>query len=98
MREAGCSTESYHSPALAQVRTVLSSPDRVPSVDATLEALALAYGEAVTQTSALVDYIWIKVDGHWLLWCVGGATIEVDLGLAGTAVVKVREPMPLPQS
>lgn len=93
MREAGCSTAVYLSPVLAEVRGFLD--ESTSSMDSARDALELAYGDAVIQTAAPVEYIWVKINGVWILQCTEGATFEIDRGAKGTVVVFVRDTMPV---
>ena len=98
MRETACSADVYLSPVLAQVRAALDDADSLPSVKQTEDALELAYGDAVLQTDADMEYVWVKVDGVWFVYCTEGAVFQIDLGADGTVVVDVRqsEPVVLP--
>ena len=97
MREAGCSTEAYLSDVVTEVCSVLVAIEPEGSGESARLALEAAYGDAVTPVAAPYEYVWIKVDGVWMLHCFMGAAFEIDFGAHGTVVVKVRAMMPVAQ-
>jgi hypothetical protein len=91
MREGGCSPSTFTSEPLAEIRGVLPLDCNISETRDVLEAV---YGDAVTQTAAPLDYIWVKHNGEWYYVCIAGAEFEVDLGERGTVLISSREAMP----
>jgi hypothetical protein len=87
---------THGSPLLAEVRDVLAATltlldPKASKVDATRNTLRAAYGPLVKETLLDMVYLWVWIDSHWVVVCMGGASFELNFGAEGIVVVEARD-------
>ena len=99
MKETPCSIETCSAPVLERVRSVLSTrlagvAKGESTIDGLWDGLDLAFGTDATQTAALIEYVWVNIDGQWVRMCIVTARFEIAFGSEGTVVVSCRDTRP----
>lgn len=87
-------------PVVARVRTLLEPAVRraVPGLtnaEFARRTLAEHFGTRMTESAALPHYMWVLIDGQWVIVCLSVAEFEIDFGRWGHVVVQTEHQMPL---
>ena len=100
-KDGGCVVKAMAGPEMTEVRELLSPRLESPRTDEALTAsvrkeLLERYGSRVTERAAPPHYMWVLIDGEWVLVCTTSASeFEVDFGECGSVVVAASDAEPM---
>lgn len=99
--EAGHHRIAADLPAVLEVRTLLAHADALtdpPLERAQLARLTLSerYGARMTEGESEAAYVWMLIEGHWVLVCLTIVEFQIDFGAWGHVLVETQDRMRVP--
>jgi len=99
-QEAGQYRLAAELPVVAQVRAIVDRAIRIgspnlPSSRTAQRALSETFGTRMTETAAPAQYVWMRIEGVWVLVCLTVAEFQIDFGRWGHVVVQTMDEMPV---
>jgi hypothetical protein len=69
--------------------------ERRPLTVEQLRTTVLAHYPKARESALPPVYLWVWVNDHWVLWCLGTSTFEIELGRDERVLVTLEEWLPL---
>lgn len=99
-QEAGQHRLAAELPIVLQVRTLIAGAVEVQSPDGTMaktvrRTLTERFGTLMTESASPPRYVWVLIEGQWVLVCLTATEFQVDFGRWGHVVVQATDEMPV---
>jgi len=96
---SGCVVQALDSAEVDEVRGLLARLDEEQSTSTVRDALLGRYGARVSEAAVAMHYLWVLIEGRWVLVCTSSSAFTVDFGDRGSVVVESRaSELPPPQA
>lgn len=87
-------------PLVARVRAFIEQAIEIQSPELSQattvrEALSEHFGTRMTETASPPHYVWVRIDGQWVLVCLTVTEFQIDFARWGHVVVQTQDEMPV---